>query len=1469
MDFGNGFYDLEDGRTYTHSFDSSGIYTFVLRIQYQDGSTYYSKSYVDILFKGAKNSTFHPSYSKPIVATQWYLGESSLPPGMPYTSPYGAGTAHVYLACGHEDIVKPFIWVEGYNPRMSETIDLSLDFEQALLRLSYSNDEVIGDLNILEHLQNEGYDIIVLDYQDGGNYIQRNAYFFVEALKWINEVKREQGSIEKNVVMGQSMGGMVARYGLRWMEVNNIDHETATYISFDTGHQGTNVPLGAQMAVRHVAGLNVGLSTLANHTLETFVAPLRDARKLLDLPASRQMLMVQNTNFSLHSQYYLEQNVELGMPQNCDILTIANGSVKGLDGGMQPFSAGERILRAATNNIILFNGLIAESLNDASATNVGVPFIIGSVWSGPFMAFLLGNNAFCDMELFALPSGSGTVYRGIVQASVLGIPLILSGQIGNISNARPIDSSPGGIIGPIFKENLPPLIALPVFKLNSWSFTPTVSTLHYRGSYNHPMAQNGLSVVNAPFTNPTPLLQQNYVFDVNHYIGQSSATQYYRVNDETGTQYPESVTLNGTKHTFFNPRIAPWFLYHVVGQSVPTSMTSLQGESFNFGKTGIQPESYYQSSVGPVRTQSLLGHSLSIDNDGLLAVNANASIGFSNSGYGITEDNTVFSVRVKGGECADDLVEITVNDGGQLIIGDGDNRKGEMVFYANTKLIINEGGEVIVRPGSNMLFEKGSELILNGGRLHIEDNARVMQKRQSPMTVNEHSEFMLTGHGSLYYTHGQINLGDNTTFKIETATNAKGRIVFRGSEMQSAQWGVNCSMYFIGDHRDDELIRFERKGMLVVTPDLTGNVLNQLRIMHCTVNYTEDTEEHNAIISTSRTLCTNVKFVNNHSSLSQNMRLGASSAIRNCEFYKSGIWSYLASPHEMLSVLYCTFDSHQGFGINGHAIRNERGRAFVDYCTFNQCRSAIRTEDLMVSSIISNNLFTNPVEYSNVLNDDSHVDVNFKQNKVYNYTNVISHKYGKLNMLCNEIMNTTSQTILSQHGILDFSNYYKSAGYNKIESAHNQPLIIVSNSDLLLSKGYNKFRNFGRLAEGFLPWSCINSQSCVLSAIGNQWSNTLQPPSPNKFAIASSNSIPVTVETSPSVALQSCRIFDGGGVIGTPVYAFNNNTLLSIFNTDQNENRHLMKVKTASFDDVRLDVALLTGMFVMKRRDSLYGDNVLAMNLMSELIADDSARKTLVNNPDLFAVLLSEMKYLMHEEFVNDLNASWPVSQFSTIQDQYNTNLNKLSKELENAKLDNRTFALEMEKVSFLRFLGNESLALQLLEGIEQCGVDSLAQVQINHHKRAVIRSLQITSKSNPLHAFESKYREVDTTGFVLPEHAIPAENYKGAVIVSPISLSMETCSNGKSLDNMNEDNSLRVQVYPNPNNGSFTVLHDCNACENVDFYVYSMSGQVVLKHRLTEQKSQVSMQSVRPGVYYYNFITDGEINKVGKLVVR
>ncbi len=134
---------------------------------------------------------------------------------------------------------RPIIIISPYDPENSNSFDVIYDMvdQQKLPNMG----RILGSLRATDH------DIVILNYGAASRgYIQQNAFAMIEALQKIEQFRATRTVGEPMVVLGMSVGGLVARYALAYMETNNIAHNVATFISYDTPHQGANIPVGLQ-----------------------------------------------------------------------------------------------------------------------------------------------------------------------------------------------------------------------------------------------------------------------------------------------------------------------------------------------------------------------------------------------------------------------------------------------------------------------------------------------------------------------------------------------------------------------------------------------------------------------------------------------------------------------------------------------------------------------------------------------------------------------------------------------------------------------------------------------------------------------------------------------------------------------------------------------------------------------------------------------------------------------------------------------------------------------------------------------------------------------------------------------------------------------------------------------------------------------------------------------------------------------
>ncbi|MCW8982334.1 MAG: hypothetical protein OQJ83_13200, partial [Altibacter sp.] len=272
----------------------------------------------------------HRSVVTPIVATIGYQGYDET------QAYFGEGEYEIFLDLVDGTLDKPIIVLDGFDPGDSRDITglyNSLNFDGQ---------------NLADIVRNEGFDIVVLNAPayttdgkaiDGGaDYIQRNAMVLIALIDLLNDQKVGD---EELVILGPSMGGLVARYALSYMEQNSLDAETRLYISFDSPHRGANIPISLQYLINY----------LAQETGDPDAQAIVD--NVLNSPAAKEMLYDHLLGHLQAGSDYLQDPSKLlpigapdfrdafqaeldalGFPQNVRNVTMVNGSGQGTTTGM-------------------------------------------------------------------------------------------------------------------------------------------------------------------------------------------------------------------------------------------------------------------------------------------------------------------------------------------------------------------------------------------------------------------------------------------------------------------------------------------------------------------------------------------------------------------------------------------------------------------------------------------------------------------------------------------------------------------------------------------------------------------------------------------------------------------------------------------------------------------------------------------------------------------------------------------------------------------------------------------------------------------------------------------------------------------------------------------------------------------------------------------------------------------------------
>ena len=483
IDFGNGngYVTVPFNQTMGVAYTVEGIKTWKYKLNLTNGTSLYSHSKIKIdkgyttVAYGSQNyqrttsNNTNVYQSQRITAGDSYLGQKA------------SVNLTIDLANGHDQITKPLIVAEGFD------VGVILSPENEYGYSGYSefrtslNDS--GELYDLIRGYNKEYDIIYIDWDNGVDYLQRNAYALEEVIKWVNQKKAIAGSNEQNVVLGQSMGGVIARYALADMEERGMNHDTRLFISHDAPQQGANVPIAVQYMYRHVQ--NQFINTIGGVLVSLFT-DIEEPFKLLDTPAARQLLKnraVYNygLNNTLHNSFYNELknkglNGSSGYPINSRNIAVSNGSECG---DTQGFVAGDYLLQYQDSNKLSF----IQNIIAPFASFLGGILLNDIDLSGITMLTLFPGSSKYTTDFWAksIPYGNGSqIYKGKISYTKKILWLIsVTTNITNVNKNKPSGMLPFDSYGGGYYATTNSDISLPdgVYLRDKFNFIPTSSAL--------------------------------------------------------------------------------------------------------------------------------------------------------------------------------------------------------------------------------------------------------------------------------------------------------------------------------------------------------------------------------------------------------------------------------------------------------------------------------------------------------------------------------------------------------------------------------------------------------------------------------------------------------------------------------------------------------------------------------------------------------------------------------------------------------------------------------------------------------------------------------------------------------------------------------------------------------------------------------------------------------------------------------
>lgn len=405
------------------------------------------------------------------------------------SNPIGGGFAKALVYIDYKSsgqLRKPLIIFEGYDPGYYTKPNAKEGRTGILTFISDINNIETGAANseLLPLLQgaNRDYDIIYVNWKNGADYLENNEKVAKAVIKWVNDAKIAVNGVKQpNVIIGRSMGAVIARMALKHMEqayaanpAQNPPHNTRLFISNDGGMQGSNIPQGYQHMLNHFRNLYIqtgptmlaieGSGGFTNFLAENLNFGRRVGTPLMSLsvnesPASRQ-LAINHINLSnqidnsLHNSFVASLNA-LGYPSGDGTTPSPFRMVAASNGSecAKPQDVG------SGGNLLTYSGRVSTTFLASLIGGLdGVMTVTGSVavpYASPPMAILgslPGRNDFnLDLKVNAKADNvANQLYKGTISYTkkILGfIPVTVNiTNKSNIATASTLayDYFPGG-----------------------------------------------------------------------------------------------------------------------------------------------------------------------------------------------------------------------------------------------------------------------------------------------------------------------------------------------------------------------------------------------------------------------------------------------------------------------------------------------------------------------------------------------------------------------------------------------------------------------------------------------------------------------------------------------------------------------------------------------------------------------------------------------------------------------------------------------------------------------------------------------------------------------------------------------------------------------------------------------------------------------------------------------------------------
>jgi len=344
-------YSLQPGDSVNIDFDHEGLVNVNTSVYYKNGESFSSESAIEVrrsatasMSQGNLPTLSHqPCHKETVTADIPFLGYDEATPikGQVEVNYFYHYDASDPTGCMQKPIKKPIIVLDGFDP--TDKRDATWIYEHNFKYFNPKNEAC----NFADEQRRAGYDIIIVNmpsYQTGerhialpnggeaivgtlrragGDFIEINAMALIKIIQNFNASLAAQHSNEKLIIVGPSMGGLISRYALAYMEKKNMDHNCRLWFSWDATHLGSVLPIGNQYFIESMAGLGL-------RNVKDIIS------RQINSPASKQELnhhMLAKSNEPEGAPAFKDRFYEgmdtMGWPQKTRKIAMISGAING------------------------------------------------------------------------------------------------------------------------------------------------------------------------------------------------------------------------------------------------------------------------------------------------------------------------------------------------------------------------------------------------------------------------------------------------------------------------------------------------------------------------------------------------------------------------------------------------------------------------------------------------------------------------------------------------------------------------------------------------------------------------------------------------------------------------------------------------------------------------------------------------------------------------------------------------------------------------------------------------------------------------------------------------------------------------------------------------------------------------------------------------------------------------------------